>query len=76
MTDRVATLTVILDREYRTDDVEYIQNAIHMVKGVSEVHLGEVCDANHYMNKSLLGDKFRRAFHDSIERVKNGEYDN
>lgn len=48
MSDRVASLTVILDREYRTDDVEAIQKAIEMVKGVQKVVLGPVVDVNTY----------------------------
>lgn len=54
MTDRIATLTVILDREYRDDDVQHIVDAIQMTKGVLKVELGEVVDANHYMNKELI----------------------
>lgn len=37
MTDRVHALTVILEREYRVDDVETIVNAIKMVRGVLKV---------------------------------------
>ena len=48
MSDRVASLTVILDHEYRTDDVEAIQKAIEMVKGVQKVVLGPVVDVNTY----------------------------
>lgn len=48
MSERVASLTVILDQEYRTDDAEAIQKAIEMVKGVSKVVLGPVVDVNTY----------------------------
>lgn len=34
MTDRTRTLTVLLDREYREDDVEFIKNAILAIRGV------------------------------------------
>jgi len=37
MTDRVRTLTVTLDRDYRTDDVQAVINGIQMIKGVSGV---------------------------------------
>ena len=37
MTDRINALTVVLDRDYRDDDVECIVNAIKMVKGVQSV---------------------------------------
>ena len=39
MTDRVVTLTVALDRDYRIDDVENITNAIRMIKGVAAVDI-------------------------------------
>ena len=37
MTDRINGLTVALDRDYRSDDVEEIVNAIMMIKGVKGV---------------------------------------
>jgi hypothetical protein len=42
MTTRCRTLTVILDGEYRVDDVENIINAITMLRGVYEVKIGEI----------------------------------
>lgn len=38
MTDRVKGFTVILDQDFRIDDVEVIQNAIAMIKGVNSVN--------------------------------------
>lgn len=37
MTDRIRTLTVFLDADYRDDDIERITTAICMVKGVLRV---------------------------------------
>jgi hypothetical protein len=37
MTDRVNALIVVLDDDYRTDDVEAIINMIQMIKGVALV---------------------------------------
>jgi len=37
MTDRINSLTVILEKDFREDDVEDIINAIYMVKGVLSV---------------------------------------
>lgn len=37
MTDRIRHLTVILDRDYRDDDVEPIVEAIKQLRGVSAV---------------------------------------
>jgi len=39
MTDRIHALTVVLDRDYRDDDVEHITKAIEMIRGVASVDL-------------------------------------
>lgn len=46
MTDRIRRLTVILDRDYREDDVQRIIDAISMVRGVAltESHVNVVDD--------------------------------
>ena len=44
MTDRVRTLTVVLDRDYRTDDIEVVAQGIRMIKGVAAVENGDVVD--------------------------------
>jgi hypothetical protein len=38
MTDRIHSLTVILDKDYRDDDVKAIVNAIMMIRGVIGVN--------------------------------------
>lgn len=42
MTESVRMLTVVLDKDYRVDDVEAIVDAIRMTRGVESVVLGEV----------------------------------
>lgn len=37
MTDRLKGYNVILERDVREDDAEYIENALKMVKGVGQV---------------------------------------
>lgn len=44
MTDRYHALTVILERETRSDDIEYYIQVISAIRGVAEVRLGEVND--------------------------------
>ena len=39
MTDRIHSLTIVLDKNYRDDDVESIVNAIKMIRGVLSVSL-------------------------------------
>jgi hypothetical protein len=47
MTDRYNTLTVVLERDIRDDDAEYIINAIKMIKGVADVS-GNIADNDFY----------------------------
>lgn len=47
MTDRLYSLTVVLDKEYRDDDAEAILDAIRMIKGVAEVS-GNVAEPAFY----------------------------
>lgn len=51
MTDRVHSLTVILCKDYRDDDVKAISDAIKMIKGVIEVK-ENVADINSKMAES------------------------
>lgn len=60
MTDRVYSLTVVLKRETRVDDVEAITGAITMLKGVHKVELGPVADISHYTNKELITMELRK----------------
>lgn len=39
MTDRVNALTVVLDKDYRDDDIEALADAIRQFKGVIDVSL-------------------------------------
>ena len=47
MTDRYNALTVILDRDIRSDDAEEIINAIKMIRGVLKVkpHVADMSDS-------------------------------
>ena len=48
MTDRYHSLTVVLENNLRTDDVEPLMNAIRQLRGVLKVS-GEVSDVNSHM---------------------------
>jgi len=37
MTDRIKSLTVILDKDYREDDIEVLEQAISQLRGVLKV---------------------------------------
>lgn len=52
MTDRVNHLTVVLDKDYRDDDVQAIVEAICMLKGVASVGVN-VTNPSDYSNREL-----------------------
>ena len=58
MTDRVQRLHVTLTKEYRTDDVQSIVDAISMVKGVAKVDLADPIDASDYMARTSVFSEF------------------
>ncbi len=48
MTDRINALTVVLENDIRSDDVELLMTAINMIKGVLRVDKN-VTDINSYV---------------------------
>jgi tRNA uridine 5-carbamoylmethylation protein Kti12 len=60
MTDRIQHLTVILDQDYRTDDVEDIITAIKMIKGISAVERGAVVEYEDHMARERARLEFKR----------------
>jgi hypothetical protein len=54
MTDRVQALTVVLDRDIRTDDVEHVINAIRMVKGVADVTDQHIADMDDHLARQRI----------------------
>ena len=48
MTDRIHTLTVVLEKDMREDDAEFLINAIQQLRGVLCVN-GHVSTAQSYM---------------------------
>ena len=53
MTDRIRTLSVVLEQDFRDDDVQCVVDAIHMIRGVGKVEIGKVVDAKP-TNKGLF----------------------
>ena len=67
MTDRIHALTVVLDRDYREDDVQVIIDAIKMIKGVSSVeHDQHVTSYEDYFNRELVRAELQRALYKTI----------
>lgn len=61
MSDRTVSLTVVLDKDYRVDDIDSILNAIRMVKGVINVD-ANVADSDTYI-------AYTRARYDLSDRL-------
>ena len=62
MTDRVHAITVVLEEDIRSDDVEAITNSIEMIRGVltTETHVTDISDytarerVRHELGRKLL----------------------
>lgn len=60
MSDRVQTLTVTLDKEYRTDDIQPILDAIRCMKTVKSVKHGKILDPDNYVARQTVLSDFIR----------------
>jgi len=67
MTDRVKGFTITLEKDYRIDDVEKIQNAIEMIHGVAHVE-PSITTAEDHMNRQMIKHEYRKKV---LEFVKN-----
>lgn len=65
MTDRIHSLTVVLDHDIRDDDVEAVVMAISMVKGVLSVGK-EVSDSTSYMARERALSELRKQIQDVL----------
>lgn len=65
MTDRTNFLTVVLDHEMRTDDVECIVKAISMVKGVAKVGVN-VASPEEYFARQKASYDLRKKLIDAL----------
>ena len=59
MTDRIRSLTVALDDDYRDDDLTAIVAAIEMVKGVLNVEHGAAVTPKDWVNREAVRQEFR-----------------
>lgn len=66
MTDRVNGFTVVLDKDYRDDDVEFIKQAISMIKGVVHVE-GNIVSSNDYMAEQRVKMEIRKEMLEFIQ---------
>jgi hypothetical protein len=68
MTDRLKGVVVTFDRDYRDDDVEFILNAIRMIKGVCSVD-PLMAEHDDLMNRQRLKHEMRGKLYDAIAEV-------
>jgi hypothetical protein len=54
MTDRIATLTVVLTDDMRTDDVQEVINAISQNRYVESVTIGEPVNTNDHIARARV----------------------
>ena len=66
MTDRTQVLTVVLDRQYRDDDVKAITDAISMIRGVIKVGIN-ISDAMQYMNIEVAKAEIRLKLFEAVK---------
>ena len=58
MTDRIRTVIVALDRDYRDDDAQAILDAIRMVRGVAAVG-AEIVDVEAWVSRQQVASEWR-----------------
>lgn len=68
MTNRIRTLTVVLDEDYRDDCLQSITNAILMTKGVAAV-TGSVVNLPDYIARSVLKNQLELQIYEAITKI-------
>jgi hypothetical protein len=61
MTDRVKGFTVTLEEDIRIDDVEWIMQAICMIRGIAHVE-PSISTSDDYMNRQMIKHELREKF--------------
>lgn len=66
MTDRIRTLTVILDRDIRKDEVQAVTDALRMVRYVADVQPGPAVDMEQHAARHIAWLKMQQKLIDFI----------
>jgi hypothetical protein len=69
MSDRINTITVLLEKDTRLDDCDAILTAIRMTKGVLKA-TPNVADARDWMAEERARNEFRKKLWDALEGTK------
>lgn len=70
LTDRIKSFVVVLDKDYRVDDVEDVRKALLMVKGVLSVE-ASVRDLNDFANRERIFWEMHNALLDAMQKLRN-----
>lgn len=65
MTDRTISFLVTLDKDYRTDDAEFIINAIKMIKGVLNVECN-IFSLEDDMKRQAIKNQLKKKIYENI----------
>jgi geranylgeranyl pyrophosphate synthase len=68
MTDRIRHLTVVLDADYRDDDVASIVEAIRMIRGVAHIE-EHIVEAQDQLARMAVRSEIESALHKAIDSV-------
>jgi len=74
MTDRIRTITVILDHDYRDDDLEPLLNVFRCIKHVADVVPGQPVDINTEIARSSFRHEASTDLVKLLRLICNGAY--
>jgi hypothetical protein len=73
MTDRYHSLTVVLEKDGRSDDLEHLMQAILQLRGVLSV-TGDVADLDTHMAEHRARSEFRKKLLEVVDKTDVGGY--
>lgn len=72
MTDRIHSITIVLEEDTRVDDAESLLNAVKMMKGVVSAE-GNVADCVSYVAETRVRSEIGRKLFKVLHPPKDGE---
>lgn len=67
MSDRVKGLTVVLDKDYREEDIEMIKELILQIKGVRTVKESIIVNADDLINRARITIEIKEKIYDFLK---------
>lgn len=69
MSDRVKGLTVVLDKDYREEDIEMIKELILQIKGVRTVKESIIVNADDLINRARITIEIKEKIYDFLKEL-------